>query len=174
MKGNFEESIKYLTECLKINPALAEAHNNLGLAYQELKLLDKAEEHFIAASLDTQSSSREHSFYNLARLYFTQNKIQEALFQVQRSLSIKNDFPLALNLEGKIYSKLGQLKNAVTSFEKALEINPDDIDLSFNLAETYFNNSQFEKAKQLFNTLYLQSSDMEMKKKIEDYLRKIK
>jgi len=174
MKGNFDESVKYYTECLKINPALTEAQNNLGIAYQELGLLAKAEEFFIAASLDTQYSSREHSFYNLARLYFIQNKLQDALFQVQKSLEIKQDFFLALNHEGMIFSKLGQLDKAVRSFEKAFEIIPDDIDLNFNLAEAYFNNSQFEKAKQKFNTLSLQSSDAEMKKKIEDYLRKIK
>ncbi len=174
MKGNLDESVKYFTKCLTINPALAEAHNNLGLVYQEKGLLDKAEEHFIAASLDTQYSSRQHPFYNLARLYFTQDKMKEALFQVQRSLEIKHDFPRALNLEGLIFSKLGQLDNAILSFEKALKTTPDDIDLNFNLAEAYFNNRQFEKAKQIFNSLYLQVSDRELKKKIEDYLRKIK
>ncbi len=173
-KGNFDESVKYFTECLKINPSLTEAQNNLGIAYQELGLLAKAEEFFIAASLDMQYSSREHAFYNLARLYFIQNKLQDALIQVQKSLAIKHDFPSALYQEGIIFSKLDQLDDAVSSFEKAFEIIPDDIDLNFNLAETYFNNKQFEKAKQLFNTLYLQSINMEMKKKIEDYLRKIK
>lgn len=172
--GNFDESVKYFTECLEINPALTEAQNNLGIAYQELGLLAKAEEFFSAASLDLQYSSRELPFCNLARLYFIQDKIQDALVQVQKSLAIKHDFPLALNLEGKIFSKLGQLDNAVRSFEKASKITPDDIDLNYNLAEAYFNNSQFEKAKQIFNTLYLQSSDAELKKKIEDYLRKIK
>jgi len=174
MKGNLDESVTYFTECLKINPTLTEAHNNLGSVYQEMGLLDKAEEHFIAASMDTQYSFRELPLYNLARLYFNQDKIQDAFFQVQKSLEMKHDFPLALNLEGKIFSKLDQLDNAVRSFEKALKINPDDIDLNFNLAEAYFNNGQFEKAKQKFNTIYLQSSDMEMKKKIEEYLKKIK
>lgn len=174
MKGNFEESVKYLTECLKINPTLTEAQNNLGVAYQELKLFDKAEELFILASLDTQYISRENPFYNLARLYFTQNKFQDALFQVQKSLEIKHDFFFALFHEGLIFSKLDQLDNAIRSFETALEINPNDVDLNFNLAEAYFNNRQFEKAKQIFTPLYLQSSDVEMKKKIESYLRIIK
>ncbi len=174
MKGNFNESVKYFTECLKLNPALTEAKNNLGMAYQQLGLLAKAEEFFIAASLDIQYSSRNHAFFNLARLYFTQDKLKESLFQVQKSLAIKHDFPRALNLEGKIFSKLGQLDNAIRSFEKASKVNPDDIDLNFNLAEAYFNNRQFDMAKQKFNTLYLQVSDMEMKKKVEDYLRKIK
>ncbi len=173
-KGNFDESVKYFTECLKINPALTEAKNNLGIAYQEQGLLDKAEKFFIAASLDTQYSSREHPFYNLARLYFIQNKLQEALFQIQKSLEIKKKFFLALNQEGMIFSKLDQLDNAIRSFEKAFKIIPDDIDLNFNLAEAYFKNRQFEKAKQKFNTLYLESIDEEMKKKIEEYLRKIK
>lgn len=174
MKGNLDEAVRYFTECLKINPTLSEAHNNLGSVYQELEQYDKAEEHFAAASLDTQYKSREHPFYNLARLYYMQDRIQDALFQVQRSLGMKNDFLLALNLEGKIFSKLGQLDNAIRSFETALEVNPDDIDLNFNLAEAYFNNSQFEKAKPIFNFLYLQSKDPDMKKKIENYLRKIK
>ena len=69
---------------------------------------------------------------------------------------------------------MDQLDNAVRSFEKAIKINPDDIDINFNLAEAYFNNRQFEKARQIFNTLYLQNIDIEMKTKIEDYLRKIK
>lgn len=173
-KRNFDESVKYFTECLKINPALTEAQNNLGIAYQELGLLDKAEEFFTAASLDTQYNSREHPLYNLARLYFIQNKLQDALFQVQKSLEIKQAFFLALNQEGLIFSKLNQLDNAIRSFEKAFKIIPDDIDLNFNLAEAYFKNRQFEKAKKKFNTLYLQSSDVEMKKKIEEYLKKIK
>lgn len=173
-KGNIDESVKYFTECLKINPALTEAKNNLGIAYQELGLLDKAEKFFTAASLDTQYSSREHPFYNLARLYFIQNKLQEALFQIQKSLEIKQNFFLALNQEGMIFSKLDQLDNAIRSFEKAFKIIPYDIDLNFNLAEAYFKNRQFEKAKQKFNTLYLQNIDEEMKKKIEEYLRKIK
>lgn len=173
-KENFDESVKYFTECLKINPDLTEAQNNLGIAYQELGLLAKAEEVFIAASLDTQYSSREHSFYNLARLYFIQNKLQDALFQVQKSLEIKQDFFLALNQEGMIFSKMDQWDDAIRSFEKAFEIIQNDIALNFNLAEAYFNNRQFEKAKQKFNTLYLQISDAEMKKKIEEYLKKIK
>ncbi len=173
-KENFNESVKYFTECLKINPALTEAQNNLGISYQELGLLAKAEEFFTAASLDTQYRSREHSFYNLARLYFIQNKLQDSLFQVQKSLAIKQDFFLALNLEGMIFSKRNQSDDAIRSFEKAFEINPNDIDLNFNLAEAYFKNRQFEKAKPLFNTLYLQSIDIEMKKKIEEYLKKIK
>lgn len=173
-KGNFDESIKYFSECLKINPTLTEAQNNLGVSYQEMGLLDKAEEHFMAASMDTQYSSREHPFFNLARLYFIQDKMQNAIFQVQKSLEIKPDFPRALNLEGKIFSKMGQFDNAIGSFEKAIKISPDDIDLNFNLAEAYFNNGQFEKAKQIFSAISLKSSDMEMKKKIEDYLRKIK
>ena len=174
MKGNLEESVKYFTECLKLNPTLAEAHNNLASVYQEMGRLDKAEEHFIAASSDPQYTSREHPFYNLARLYFTQGKYQNALFQVQKSLEIKPDFLLALNLEGLIFFKLGQFDKAVRSFEKAVKIRPDDMDVNFNLAEAYFFNRQFEMARQKFNLVYLQISDMAKKKKIEDYLRKIK
>ena len=174
MKGELKESVKYFEECLEVNPALSEAHNNLGSVYQEMGQFDKAEEEFLKASLDTKYSSREMPFYNLARLKFIQNKFQEALFQIQKALEIKPDYPLALNLQGLIYIRLDRLGEAISSFEKAKKITPDDIDLNFNLGEAYFKNRQFQKAKMVFDEIYLKVPDAEMKKKIDDYLAKIK
>ncbi|MGD2245340.1 MAG: tetratricopeptide repeat protein [Candidatus Aminicenantes bacterium] len=174
LKGDLKEAVKYYTECIRLNPSLSEAHNNLGSVYQEMELYDKAEEEFLAASLDTQYSSRELPFYNLARLYVIQEKTQEALFQVQKALEMKPDFVLALNLRGKIYVQLDQLDRAIASFEEAKEMDPNDVNLNYNLAEAYFKNRQFQKAKQLFNAIYLKVTDPEMKKRIEEYLAEIK
>jgi Tfp pilus assembly protein PilF len=174
IQGKFQESMKYFKDCLKINPALSEAHNNLGFVYNELGLYEQAEQEFLTATLDTQYSSRELPFYNLARLYLIQNRIEDALFQVQKSLEIKEDYLLALNLEGQILMKLDQIDKAIQSFEKARKNNPDDIDLNFNLAEAYFKKGQFQSAKKLFDSIYMRTTDPELKKRIESYLRQIK
>jgi Tfp pilus assembly protein PilF len=174
IEGKFQESMKYFKDCLKINPALSEAHNNLGFVYNEMELYEQAEQEFLTATLDTQYSSRELPFYNLARLYLTQDRIEDALFQVQKSLEIKEDYLLALNLEGQILMKLDQVDKAIQSFEKARKDYPDDIDLNFNLAEAYFKKGQFQNAKQLFDSIYMKTMDPELKKRIENYLRQIK
>jgi type IV pilus assembly protein PilF len=174
IKGDHEESEKFYQRCLAINPTFSEAHNNLGNLYQEMGLLEKAEEEYLKATMDAQYSSRELPYYNLGRLYFSQNKIEDALFQVRNSLEIEENFLLALNLEGQIYVKMNRLENAIESFEKARKLRPDDIDVNFNLAETYFKTGRLKEAKDLFGSIYSKTADAEMKKKIENYLKQIK
>jgi len=174
IKGDLEESEKSYLRCLAINANFTEAHNNLGNLYQEMGLLEKAEEEYLKATMDTQYTYRELPFYNLARLYFLQERTEDALFHVQKSLEIKEDYLLALNLEGQILVKLDQNEKAIQSFEKARKRFPDDIDLSFNLAEAYFKSGQHQNAKQLFDSIYLKTSDPELKKKIASYLKQIK
>lgn len=174
IKGDHEESEKFYQRCLAINPTFTEAHNNLGNLYQEMGLLEKAEEEYLKATMDAQYSSQELPYYNLARLYFSQNKIEDALFQVRNSLEIEENFLLALNLEGQIYVKMNRLESAIESFEKARKLRPDDIDVNFNLAETYFKTGRLKEAKDLFGSIYSKTADAEMKKKIENYLKQIK
>ena len=174
IEGKFQESMKYFKDCLKIKPTFSEAHNYLGFVYQELGQQELAEQEFLTATLNTQYSSRELPFYNLARLYYVQNRFEDALFQVQKSLEIKEDYLLALNLEGQILMNFDQIDKAIQSFEKARKNNPGDIDLSFNLAEAYFKKGQFQKAKQLFDSIYMKTMDPELKKRIESYLKQIR
>ena len=46
MKGNLAEATKAFEKCVEINPDFSEAHNNLGMAYQESDALNKAEEEY--------------------------------------------------------------------------------------------------------------------------------
>ncbi|NIN91577.1 tetratricopeptide repeat protein, partial [bacterium] len=86
MNGKFEESVKNLQNCLKINPTLTDAHNALGAVYQEMGQLDKAEEEFKTAILDENYTSKDNSYYNLARIYLTKGNLQEALNNVEKAL----------------------------------------------------------------------------------------
>lgn len=174
IQGRFDESVKHFKECLKINPSLADAHNNLGLVYHEMGLANQAEQEFLAATQDAQYTSRELPFYNLARLYFTQDKHEDALFYVQKSLEIKEDYLLALNLEGQILMSQDRIGQAIQSFQKAQKNSPDDIAVSFNLAEAYFKGERFDDAKKIFDSIYLKTTDPELKKRIEAYLKQIK
>lgn len=173
MKGNFEESVKYFQKCLAINPALTEAHNNLGSIYQEMGLLDKAEQEFRAAITDRNYTSRELPYYNLARLYMLQDKLQDALNFADKALEINRSMVMAHNLRGIIFEKLNNYSEAVESYKQALRTAPDDQSIQFNLAAAYFKNNEFQNSKEIFDKLYAKTGDQDMKKKIEEYLNVI-
>jgi len=176
MKGNFEEAIKKYQACLKVNPNYAEAHNFLGTAYQQRGLLDKAEQEFRIAIADANYRSKELPYYNLAGLYVEKTKLEEALVYVEKAIEIKNNFPMGYNLKGMILEKLSRYKEAIESYEKALVYiaKDKDVDISYNLAVSYFKNNELNKAKAIFISIYPRVMNIEMKKKIDEYLKLIK
>lgn len=173
MKGKFEESVKYFQKCLAINPAFSEARNNLGIVYQEMGLVDKAESEFKIAAAAKNYNSKELPYYNLARLYFRQEKLQAALTYIQKALEVDSSMAMAYNLKGLVLEKLNDFGEAIKSYEKALEIIPEDLNLNFNLAVAYFKNNEFKKAKEIFENIFTKTTDPKMKKKIQEYLKVI-
>jgi tetratricopeptide (TPR) repeat protein len=174
IKGEFQKAQGYFEKCLEINPEFTESHNYLGSVYQELGYLDKAEAEFLKAIADETYRSRELPNYNLARLYLMQGKDAEALKLVNASLKLNDRLVMALNLKGVLLERLGQLADAISNYEKALEIAPGDINLSYNLAVAYFKSDRRAEAKSLFEKIYPKVSDEEIKEKIDEYLKVLK
>jgi type IV pilus assembly protein PilF len=174
MKGEFPRAVDYFEKCLGIRPGFTEARNYLGSVYQELGYLDKAEIEFRKAMTDENYASRELPYYNLARLYLTQGKDKEALDLVNTSLELNDRMVMALNLQGVLLERLGNISEAIHSYEKALIIAPGDVNLSYNLAVAYFKTDRRSEAKSLFEKIYPQVMDEEIKSKIDEYLKVLK
>ncbi|MGC8746329.1 MAG: tetratricopeptide repeat protein, partial [Candidatus Saccharicenans sp.] len=150
MKGNFELSIQAFQKALESNPQFTEAHNNLGTIYFELKQYDRAEAEYRKALLDPNYNSKELPYYNLARLYFVQGQLDEAYDNIQKALQIKYRFAMAHNLRGLILEKLGNMDEAVSAFEQAVKIVPEDPTFLYDLAKAQFDNGQYLQAKENF------------------------
>jgi len=174
MSGEFEEAIRNYQKCLQISPRFSEAHNNLGTVYQELRFPDKAEAEFKLAAQDETYMSRELPLLNLARLYYTQDKLDQAFENVQRALQLKPRFGLALNLKGLILEKKNDLGGAIVAYEQAVKAVPDDLTFNFNLAVACFKNGEYSRAKEVFEKISNQVTDMETRDKIAQYLKIIK
>jgi tetratricopeptide (TPR) repeat protein len=173
MKGNFKEAIKYFNQCLIANPTLTDAHNHLGSVYQELDMLSEAEEQFQAAVADETYHSRELPLYNLARLYYIQEKNELALEYVDRALNANSSLAMALNLKGLIYERTERFQDAIVCYQDALRLLPQDINLTYNLAGAFFKNKNYVKAKEIFTALQSRVADPEMRANIERYLEMI-
>jgi tetratricopeptide (TPR) repeat protein len=174
MQGEFQNAAGYFEKCLQVNPGFSEARNYLGSVYQELGMLDRAEEEYRKAIADETYKSRELPYYNLARLYLAQDKNEEALQLVEKSIEINSRMVMAINLKGIVLERLGRIKDAIESYRKALRINPEDINLNYNLAVAYFKADRREDAKAIFEKIYPQVTDKETRDKINEYLKVLK
>jgi len=171
LKGNLQESAKAYQKCLEIYPEFTEARNNLGTIYQELNQLDKAEAEFQKALLDAAYQTRELPYYNLARLYLVQNRLDLAFENVQKAVQIKPRLAMAHNLKGMILDKENKPDEAVASYEQAVKIVPEDVLFNYNLAVAYYNTKEPAKAKSLFLKISPHVADPEMKAKVRQYLK---
>ncbi|MFC2164732.1 tetratricopeptide repeat protein [Acidobacteriota bacterium] len=170
MMRELEKSAQYFERCLELNPTLTEAHNYLGTVYQELGHLEKAEQEFRTAIADLNYKSRDLPYYNLARLYFGQNRFADSLYYVQKSLEFNKRLVMAINLKGVIYERLEDYEAAIDSYKQGLKIAEEDINLKFNLGVAYFKNNQFDEAKEMFKKIQ-GLADLNMKRQIDGYMK---
>lgn len=174
MKREFDQSIKFLEKCLSVNPALIDARNHLGTVYQEMGLLDKAEQEFRTAIASKTYHSKELPYYNLSRLYQLQDKLQEALDYVNQALALNKRMVMAYSLKGQILEQLDRLPEAIDSYQQAMKYITGDkeamLTLKYNLAVALFKNNDFEQSKQMFESILPQIIDSETRANVTDYL----
>lgn len=170
-KMNFAEAASAYQKCLEIKPDFSEVRNNLGFVYQKMGSPYKAEEEYKESySID---NNYEASF-NLAKLYFDQNKLELASDYIQKSLRENWRSSKAYNLRGVILNKMGRYPEAIQSFQNALRIAPNDIIASVNLAVAYINNKDFDLARELLEKTLSLVQEQTLKDKIKEYLKLIK
>lgn len=174
MKGNFEASIQAFQKALEVNPQFSEAHNNLGTIYFELGQYEKAESEYRKALLDPNYTTRELPYYNLARMFFVQEKYDEAYDNVQKAIQAKNRFAMAHNLRGLILERTGEIDEAVLAYEQAVRIVPDDTTFLFNLARAQFDTGLYRKSKENFEKLYPRLVTQEDRETVRKYLEELK
>jgi protein O-GlcNAc transferase len=171
IKGNLPEAIKAFEKCLEINPGFSEGHNNLGTALSESDSAERAEEEFKKAFAIDQNYNAS---YNLAKLYYVQKKMDLALDYVQKSIQKYSRSVLAFNLQGLIFDSQTRFEEAIASFEQALKLAPDEINVKFNLAATYYKKGDLETSKGILEKILPEAKSEELKARINDMLKRIK
>lgn len=168
-KGNLSQALGYYRKAVELNPQLAEAYYGLGRVYEELGEEEKARQAYQEAY--RLNPTAEFALAWAKSLYLA-NKYEEALAIVNKLLDSRPSTS-AYNLQGVLLNHLGRYQEAVTSFEQALRLSPEDEVAAVNLGVALVNWGQKEKAKAWFEQLLPRLKNAELKARVADFIKQL-
>jgi tetratricopeptide (TPR) repeat protein len=142
--GRSEDSIRLHKEILEENPFNELAWFNLGTAYQGIKLYEKAIDAYQYAVSINQKF--DYAYRNMGDAYIRLKKYKEAIESLEKVLEFAMPESLLYEAIGHCYERLGKFAQARLSFKKAAHINPDDVQISLQIARTYMFEQRWDKA----------------------------
>lgn len=88
-----------------------------------------------------------------ASRFFQQKRIFETLEALDEADKIFDNSAEILNLRGSCYVEMRAFDKAIIAFDKALQPNPKNTSIQFNVAEVLFVTKQWQKAHDLFSEI---------------------
>ncbi len=146
---NREASEAY-RRAITMNPAYADAHNNLGEALIELGSFAEARESLARALELNPGLAIAHN--NLGKAFSLENRLDEAIYHFERSLSLNPQSALTLGNIGLAFQFKGDGDKAAAAFRQALRFRPGYLVAKWNLCMNrlrmiYRNNREVESAR---------------------------
>jgi serine/threonine-protein kinase len=99
----------------------------------------------------SQGSEDVDTFFSLASSYNEVGRLEEALSTLDRVLRLYAEEPNVRILAGNFYQSLGYDFEAITQYEQALELNPDDRSFLEDLAQSYRAVGEYAKAEEVLS-----------------------
>ncbi len=141
-----DKAIDALTQAVKLNPDLAEAHFNLGIAYS---LIEKAEQEKATTNIEptpTPKTTKKGKQETVVRTKNSEKAFDNAVKAYKKILA-KNpqDDAAQFNL-GRAYNKLNEDENAMKALREAVKLKPDDSEYQIELGAIYIKLAQYDEA----------------------------
>jgi tetratricopeptide (TPR) repeat protein len=134
-EGHYQDAEQLYSELTRLQPNLAEAYSNLGLARYYQKKFDVAETAFrTALSLNTELFVPK---VFLGDIYVGRGKYAEALPFAEQAVKEQPRENAARRLLATVWLGLGRQDQAVDQYQKVLEQDPRDEDALYHLALAY-------------------------------------
>jgi len=146
--NNLQDAQNYYQEVLKIDPNFADAHNNLGNIFKELKDYQKAKSCYEKVIAINPNYADAH--YNFGILLKELGENQKAKSCYEKAIAINPNYANAHNNLGVIFQNQMNHEKAKDCYEKAIAINPNYTDAHNNLGNIFKELGEDEKAKECF------------------------
>ncbi len=150
-KGNLEEAERLLIQAISMNPAHLDSHSKLGCLYMNQQSFGKAELIFRKLVIADSANPMFHS--NLGLSLFHQEKFDEAKGFYEKSIEIDNTRAGRFFSLANINYILGDFDNAVLNIQKALSLDPDNLDYGLTLAHWYIEKELPGEARRLIEEI---------------------
>jgi Tfp pilus assembly protein PilF len=145
MRNNVWKSKASLWEdVVKKSPNKSRGHINLGTAYGEEGMTDKAIEHFrIALTLDPDQVEAHN---NIAKAYGEEGMTDKAIEHSRITLTLDSDYAEAYNNLGVVYISKGMTAKAIEYYRDAIRLKPGYAKAHNNLGLAYMSEGHTDKA----------------------------
>ena len=133
-QGQYKEAVVAFHKATRLDRLFAKAYEAMGRAYKYLGENEKAQE-FLQKAAD---------------IYIGKEKMQDAEEVLNEILEISPDSVNVFNSLGVLYRKKGDLKTALSHYQKALKVHPNEPHIYYNIGRLHFDLKQPQKAKSYF------------------------
>jgi tetratricopeptide (TPR) repeat protein len=140
----WKDPITLYTRTLKYAPGSSKVYYNLGYAYSNKGLYEKAIEEYKKA-LEIKPNYTE-AYNNLGIVYGILGQYQEAIATFNKAIEINPNFSKAYNNLGIVYGILGQYQEAIAVYKKVIKIKQNYAEAHYNLGVIYNKKGMRDKA----------------------------
>jgi type IV pilus biogenesis/stability protein PilW len=166
----YDDSISYYKKAISIDPNYSEAMNNLGVTYLELENWDEAARYFRMALKNPLYSTPEKAYAGLGYALYKKGEYLEAEKILKEALTRDPESPQTIFALGLVYTGLGKIEDAIEMFNKTLDIQPNYIDVHWELANAYLRLGDQKKALEHFQMVAKNSKDEKKREKALAYI----
>ena len=134
--GDHVSAIEKIRKAVAEEPEYADAHNNLGQAYEALGKYQEAVNSYHKAIAITPDSASVHN--NLGNALKERGEVKGALASYRKAITLQPDFPEAHVNMGNVLKDQWEFEAAVESYRNAISIKPDFVEALSGLAYALF------------------------------------
>jgi type IV pilus assembly protein PilF len=168
----YQESLREFERVVKIDPDYSEAYNYSGTVYEAMGDLTEALKSYQKALKNKLYQTPQFVHYNIAGIYFKQQKFQEAIRELQEAVHIDPGYAQGFRSLGEIYLKIDDIKSALDSFEESAKLFPEDPFTHFKMGEIYWRTKTFQKAEIEFKKVVSLVPNSDLGKEAKKYLER--
>jgi protein O-mannosyl-transferase len=146
--GVWKDEVTLWTDSTTKSPNKARPYNNLGKAYLDKRMFDKAEELYLReVEIDPDSVSGHN---NLGSIYGVLGRYEEALAEINRAIELRPDHDAAFNNLGNIYMLQTEYDQAEQAYQTSIELNSRDAGVWRNLGDVLARQEKYTEAVEAY------------------------
>ena len=153
-QGRLEEAERILIEIRKKDPQNPLVLRMLGNIYQKRKEWDKAIE-VLEVAVRANNTDAD-SFHHLAVSYYENDDIAKAMDIARIVLDLHPNYLKTLLFLASVHKSTNQAEEALLYFERALEVDPTNLEIKLEYAEALISHEDYEEAAVVLNDMIRQ------------------